>query len=94
MTTAMPAFALTTESAVNHHLGDPRQEIVWAASPYYAGRAHLAFVGSRVGLCAIPVDEPTPYRPYRTLVCPECALGFVEATVPIAPAWPDGGRSR
>lgn len=92
MTTAL-AYAFTTESAVNHHLADPRPEIVWATSPYYAGRAHLAFVGSRVGLCAIPVHEPTSYRPHGTLTCPECALGFVDATVPVAPAWPDGGRS-
>lgn len=85
----MTAFGTTTESGVYQGF-DGSPQIMWATSPFYRGRAHLAPFGSAVGLCGMPVDSQ-PTRLAGAVTCPECALAFVEATVPTMPlGWPDG----
>lgn len=90
MTSAIP-IAFAPEPAVNHYFVDAHPNVAWAAGRYYRGRAHLALAGSPVCLCGTPVGETTPFRPFGTITCPECAIAFVEATVGSTTGHANGG---
>ncbi|GLZ39515.1 hypothetical protein Acsp05_31390 [Actinokineospora sp. NBRC 105648] len=66
-------------------------QIRWGRSSYYRRRVHLTPQGMSVGFCGMPLDRVDDRRPVGVL-CPECALGFVNVAFPQPFPQPGGGR--
>lgn len=70
--------------------GNARQ--AWATNLLYPNRAHMVPNSRRVALCGLPIDRISQHRPQGPLVCPECAIAFVELAFPAIPL--DAGAPR
>jgi len=63
---------------------DPARDavVVWATNPLYPSRVHMTNGRGRVSLCGFPVGLPSPQRPERLAVCPDCATVYVDLIFP------------
>ncbi|MDQ3579748.1 MAG: hypothetical protein M3443_19565, partial [Actinomycetota bacterium] len=58
--------------------------MTWAVSPYYPGRVHIVRLDSAMSLCRVPAYQRHPLRPPDMVLCPECAITFAAAALPVS----------